>query len=91
MISSRRWLLLGAVGALTGCLGSGDDSSSAVPAQDASAIDATTGASDACVPEAGARCSSCATPASDPYNACSPFVGACIPFDAARVPAHPTL
>ncbi len=72
--------------------GNGDDTTSLVPFPDAGAPhDATIPtASDACIPEGGdaARCNTCATPATDPYNACSTFTGGCIPFDAARVPSH---
>jgi hypothetical protein len=39
-------------------------------------------------------CNTCYTPAqaaADPYNGCSPYTAACIPFDPTRVPTHPTL
>jgi hypothetical protein len=87
-------LLLAAAAAalltLAAC-GNGDDTTSVVPFPDAGHADATM-APEACVPDGGssARCNSCTTPASDPYNACSAFTGGCIAFDAARVPSHPT-
>jgi hypothetical protein len=82
--------ILAAAGGPIAC-GSGDDTASQAPATDAGAPDATTVVRDACVPDSGARCNACASPATDPLNACSLFTSGCIPFDAARVPSHPTL
>ncbi len=82
---------IAALALLVAC-GSGDDTTSPVLGLDAGGqTDATT--SDACVFDGGAgvRCNACTTPATDPYNACSSFTSGCIPFDAARVPTHPTL
>jgi hypothetical protein len=86
-------LVLATAGAVA--CGSGDDTTSAAPAApgvDAGAIphDATTG--DACISDGDSSgCRPCATPQTDPYNACSPFASGCIPFDASRVPSHPSL
>ena len=80
-----------------GCIGNGDDNVVAVAAADAGAArDATVPATEAAAPNAacmsdGSRCNSCVTRSADPYNACSPYAPGCIPFDAARVPVHPTL
>jgi hypothetical protein len=84
--------MLASTAGLLAC-GTGDDTASKAPVIDAGAQDATTAVRNVCVPDGGAsaRCNSCATPATDPLNTCSPFVGACIPFDAARVPSHPML
>lgn len=96
-----RWILALSLGSsaasvLVACLGSGDDNASAVPVPDAGrgadAADATVHP-DGCVPDGGpaAKCNSCATPATDPLNACSTYARGCIPFDAARVPDHAAL
>jgi hypothetical protein len=99
-----RWMLALSLGSSAGsvlvaCIGSGDDNASAVPVPDASrgadaadAADATVHP-DGCVPDGGpaAKCNSCATPATNPLNACSTYTGTCIPFDAARVPDHAAL
>jgi hypothetical protein len=85
--------LVAAAACLFGC-GSGDDTNSVAPVIDAGAPDATMkpdGA--ACVPDSGPspHCNACVSPSADPHNACSRFVTACVPFDGARVPAHPML
>ena len=79
------------VGALASC--SDDDNpapSGVIPSEDAG-VDTGTSV----VPETGActsdaaTCNSCATPAEDPYNACSESAGNCVPFDNERVPRDP--
>jgi hypothetical protein len=86
----RAGALLALASALAGC-GNGDDTASSPPVlPDAGVADATKNAGDACVPDSTAQCNACATPAADPYNACSRFAPGCVRFDAARVPAHPT-
>jgi hypothetical protein len=92
-----RWIpaLAGAtVGVMALACVSGDDSVAPVPAFDGGSgvdggADATT-VHDACASDTG-KCNSCATPATDPSNACSPFTSGCTQFDAARVPQHPAL
>jgi len=71
---------------------SGGDSSSttdtSAPTPDSPSLDTGGCTSDA------STCNSCYTAAqaaADPYNACSPYTAACIPFDPTRVPSHPSL
>jgi hypothetical protein len=57
------------------------------------AVDAGIDAGAYCGPDAQpptGPCNVCATPASDPYNACSQYTGGCFPFQG-KVPTHPTL
>jgi hypothetical protein len=79
-----------AFASLVAC-GNGDDNSSPVPVPDAGIQTGTSSNGDApvsiCVdggPESGGT-------ALTPYSACSPYSLGCIPFDPARVPAHPRL
>jgi hypothetical protein len=88
--------LIAGVSLLLVACGNGDDTTATPLGSDAGVmIDATAPPPtvDACVfdPDSHAVCNACIAPDADPYNACSPFASGCIPFDAARVPAHPTL
>lgn len=47
--------------------------------------DGGTGTIPGCASDA-ATCNSCVSAESDPYNACSPLTGGCVPFDNGRVP-----
>jgi hypothetical protein len=103
---SRDWIRLMRAVAFAGtaasgsfACGNGDDNVAPVPvaaaatsgdAGDGGAQDATVMANDGCVSDTS-TCGSCPGPDGDPSNVCSAFTGGCIPFDAARVPTHPTL
>ena len=76
----------------------GDDSSMGTdsttpPGDSTSPIDAPSLDTGSCKSDGG-TCNSCYTAAqaaADPYNGCSTYTAACIPFDPTRVPTHPQL
>jgi hypothetical protein len=74
----------------SGSSGGGSSSGGSSSGSSSGATDGGADTSTACVNDAGAMCSSCATLPS--YNVCSPyFTTGCIPFNNSVVPTHPTL
>jgi hypothetical protein len=74
-------------GGSSGSSGAGDDGGGSSGAGEGGSSGGEAGN---CMSDA-TTCSSCTTPATDPYNACSSFVTNCVPFDDTKVPTHPTL
>jgi hypothetical protein len=99
---TKRFTLTLAFLALAGCNNGGtaaNDAQTAYPDTGSSSNDAGSSTHDAgssvdAGSDAGCsstmpHCNTCTTPATDPLNACSSYVGNCTPFDNTRVPGWP--